>query len=88
MSRGRELSDYLDDIITAIADTAEFTQDMTYEMFAADKKRTDIPSAASRWVQRTGRMNSTVPSVMKNIHFYEHKVSACPERDFAKLFFA
>jgi uncharacterized protein with HEPN domain len=38
MSKGRELSDYLNDIITAIADTAEFTQGMTYEMFAADKK--------------------------------------------------
>ena len=38
MSKGRELSDYLDDIITAIADTAEFTQGMSYEMFEADKK--------------------------------------------------
>ena len=31
MSKGREISDYLDDIITAIADTAEFTQGMSYE---------------------------------------------------------
>ncbi|MCX5821402.1 MAG: DUF86 domain-containing protein [Deltaproteobacteria bacterium] len=38
MSKGRELSDYLDDIVTAIADTAEFTQGMSYETFAADKK--------------------------------------------------
>ena len=38
MSKGREISDFLDDIITAIADTAEFTHGMSYEMFAADKK--------------------------------------------------
>jgi len=38
MSKGRELPDYFDDIVTAIADTAEFTQEIFYEMFAADKK--------------------------------------------------
>ena len=29
MSKGRELSNYLNDIITAIAETAEFTQRMS-----------------------------------------------------------
>ena len=38
MSKGREISDYLDDIITAITDTAEFTKGMSYDMFAADKR--------------------------------------------------
>jgi uncharacterized protein with HEPN domain len=38
MSKGREISDYLDDIVTAIADVEEFTHGMCYEMFAADKK--------------------------------------------------
>ena len=38
MSKGRELSDYLDDIIAAIDDIGEFTQGMSYEMFEADKK--------------------------------------------------
>jgi len=38
MSKGREISDYIDDIITAITDTAEFTQGMSYDMFAADKR--------------------------------------------------
>ena len=32
MSKGREISDYLDDIITAIADVAEFTQGMSYDL--------------------------------------------------------
>jgi uncharacterized protein with HEPN domain len=38
MSKGREISDYIDDIITAIADVADFTRGMSYEMFASDKK--------------------------------------------------
>ena len=37
MSKGREISDYLDDIVIAIADVEEFTDGMSYEMFA-DKK--------------------------------------------------
>jgi uncharacterized protein with HEPN domain len=44
MSNGRELSDYLDDIITAITDTAEFTQGMSYEIFTIEAlaRRTKI----------------------------------------------
>lgn len=38
MSKGREISDYLDDILTAITDTADFTKGMSYDMFAADKR--------------------------------------------------
>ncbi len=38
MSKGQEVADYLDDILTAIADVAEFTGGMSYETFAADKK--------------------------------------------------
>jgi len=38
MSRGRELSDYIDDIITAITDVADFTHGLSYQMFASDKK--------------------------------------------------
>ena len=38
MSKGRELSDYIDDIINAISDVADFTHGMSYEMFVADKK--------------------------------------------------
>lgn len=38
MSKGREISDYLADIVTAINDIEEFINGMSYEMFAADKK--------------------------------------------------
>jgi uncharacterized protein with HEPN domain len=38
MSKARELTDYLNDIITAIADVEEFTQGISYEAFVADKK--------------------------------------------------
>ena len=46
MSKGREISDYLNDIITAIADAEEFTHGMSYEMFAADKKTVNPTSTA------------------------------------------
>ena len=38
MYKGQEISDYIEDIITAISDIAEFTQGMSYEMFVSDKK--------------------------------------------------
>jgi uncharacterized protein with HEPN domain len=38
MSKRREIADYLDDILTAVSEVEEFTRDMTYETFAADKK--------------------------------------------------
>ena len=58
MSKGREISDYLDDIITAIADTAEFTQGMSYEMFAADKKTVN---AVIRCLEITGEATKHIP---------------------------
>jgi len=39
MSKGREISDYLDDIITAIADAEEFTHGMSYEMLQRTRRR-------------------------------------------------
>ena len=59
MSKGRELSDYLDDIITAIADTAEFTQGMSYEMFAADKKTVN---AVLRSLEVLGEATKHIPA--------------------------
>jgi uncharacterized protein with HEPN domain len=38
MSKGREITDYLNDIRNAIAEVAEFTSGMDFESFAADKK--------------------------------------------------
>jgi uncharacterized protein with HEPN domain len=38
MSESREMADYPDDILTAIADIEGFTRGMHYETFAEDKK--------------------------------------------------
>ncbi|MDP2992862.1 MAG: hypothetical protein Q8N82_05810 [Deltaproteobacteria bacterium] len=39
MSKGREISDYLDDLVTAIADAEEFTHGMSYERIKTYKER-------------------------------------------------
>lgn len=38
MSKGREISDYIEDIISAVSDVEDFTRDMSYEMFVSDRK--------------------------------------------------
>jgi len=38
MSKARAFADYLNDIITAIADIEEFTRGMSYKAFSEDKK--------------------------------------------------
>jgi len=65
MSNGRELSDYLDDIITAIADTAEFTRGMSYEMFAADKKTVN---AVLRSLEVLGEATKHIPPSFRKKH--------------------
>jgi uncharacterized protein with HEPN domain len=37
-TKTRDISDYLDDIATAINEVEEFTNNMTYETFASDRK--------------------------------------------------
>ncbi|MDP2862020.1 MAG: DUF86 domain-containing protein [Desulfobacterales bacterium] len=63
MSKGREISDYLDDIITAIADADEFTQGMSYEMFAADKKTVN---AVIRCLEVLGEAAKHIPTSFRN----------------------
>jgi uncharacterized protein with HEPN domain len=38
MSKGREIADYLDDILVAIVETEEFLHDMAYEAFIVDRR--------------------------------------------------
>jgi uncharacterized protein with HEPN domain len=59
MSKGRELSDYIDDIITAIADVADFTHGMSYEMFASDKKTVN---AVIRCLEVLGEAAKHIPT--------------------------
>jgi uncharacterized protein with HEPN domain len=63
MSKGREISDYLDDIVTAIADAEEFTQGMSYEMFAADKKTVN---ALIRCLEVLGEAAKHIPTSFRN----------------------
>ncbi len=65
MSKGRELSDYFDDIITAITDTAEFTQGMSYEKFTADKKTVN---AVIRCLEIIGEATKHIPISFRKKH--------------------
>ena len=65
MSKGRELSDYFDDIITAITDTAEFTQGMSFEIFAADEKTVN---AVIRCLEIIGEATKHIPISFRKKH--------------------
>lgn len=39
MSKGLEITDYLSDIANAIDEVEEFTKGMSYDAFAADRRR-------------------------------------------------
>jgi uncharacterized protein with HEPN domain len=65
MSKGRELSDYIDDIINSIADVADFTRGMSYEMFAADKKTV---SAVIRCLEVLGEAAKHIPASFRKKH--------------------
>ncbi|MCX5806026.1 MAG: DUF86 domain-containing protein [Proteobacteria bacterium] len=59
MSKGREMADYLDDILTAIADVEEFTRGMHYETFAEDKKTVN---AVIRSLEVLGEAAKRIPT--------------------------
>ncbi len=65
MSKEREISDYLDDIVAAIADTEDFTRGMSYEMFAADKKTVN---AVIRCLEVLGEAAKNIPTSFRNKH--------------------
>jgi uncharacterized protein with HEPN domain len=65
MSKRQEISDYIDDIITAIADAAEFTHGMSYEMFAADKK---TAHAVIRCLEVLGEAAKHIPASFRKKH--------------------
>jgi len=65
MSKARELTDYLSDIITAIADVEEFTRGMSYEVFAADKKTVN---AVIRSLEVLGEATKHIPASFRKKH--------------------
>ena len=58
MSEGREIADYLDDIRDAVTEVEEFTRDMDYEVFAADKKTVN---AVIRSLEVLGEATKHIP---------------------------
>lgn len=65
MSKGREMADYLDDILTAIADAEEFTRGMHYETFAEDKKTVN---AVIRSLEVLGEATKRIPTSFRQKH--------------------
>lgn len=58
----RELRDYLEDIVTAIDETAEFTQGLTFESFSRDRKTIN---AAIRSLEVLGEAAKRIPESMR-----------------------
>jgi uncharacterized protein with HEPN domain len=65
MSKSREMADYLDDILTAIADAEEFTHGMHYETFAEDKKTVN---AVIRSLEVLGEATKRIPTSFRQKH--------------------
>ena len=65
MFKGREVADYLDDILAAIAEVAEFTTGMSYETFAADKKTVN---AVIRSLEVLGEAAKHIPASFRRKH--------------------
>jgi uncharacterized protein with HEPN domain len=65
MSKTRELSDYLNDILTAINDVEEFIDGMSYESFSADKKTIN---AVIRSLEVLGEATKHIPLSFRKKH--------------------
>jgi uncharacterized protein with HEPN domain len=65
MSKARDLTDYLNDIMTAIAEVEEFTRGMSYEMFAADKRTVN---AVVRSLEVLGEATKHIPASFRKKH--------------------
>jgi uncharacterized protein with HEPN domain len=65
MFKGREMADYLDDILTAIAEAEEFTRGMEYEEFTTDKKTIN---AVIRSLEVLGEATKHIPAPFRKKH--------------------
>ncbi len=64
MSSNREASDFLTDILDAISDLRDFTTDMTFEEFYADKKTVN---ACIRSLEIVGEATKKIPSDIRQL---------------------
>ncbi len=65
MSKGREIADYLADILGSITEAEEFVSGMSYESFAADKKTVN---AVIRSLEVLGEATKHIPATFRNKH--------------------
>ena len=65
MSKGLEIADYLDDILTALSDVEEFIGDMNYETFSEDKKTIN---AVIRSLEVLGEATKRIPTSFRQKH--------------------
>ncbi|MEW6521064.1 MAG: DUF86 domain-containing protein [Thermodesulfobacteriota bacterium] len=63
--KGREIVDYLEDILNAIIEVDDFLQGMSYEDFAADKKTIN---AVIRSLEVLGEATKHIPSAFRHRH--------------------
>jgi uncharacterized protein with HEPN domain len=65
MSKGRELGDYLADILNAITEVDEFTRDMHFAEFEHDRKTIN---AVIRSLEVLGEAAKHIPASFRNSH--------------------
>lgn len=65
MSKGAEVTDYLEDIVNAIAEVEEFIQGMSYDDFAADRKTIN---AVIRSLEVLGEATKHIPATVRKKH--------------------
>lgn len=65
MFKGREMTDYLADILTAIAEIDDFTHEMNYEEFTTDKKTIN---AVIRSLEVLGEATKHIPAPFRKKH--------------------
>ena len=65
MSNGREISDYLNDIKTAIAEIEEFISGMNFDAFSSDRKTVN---AVIRSLEVFGEATKYIPTSFRNKH--------------------
>lgn len=65
MSKKREIGDYLDDILTAVADVEVFIGDINYDTFVLDKKTVN---AVIRSLEVLGEATKRIPTSFRQKH--------------------
>jgi uncharacterized protein with HEPN domain len=65
MSKGREIADYLEDILNAIVEVEEFTRGMSFDAFIVDKRTIN---AVIRSLEVLGEATKHIPAGFRNNH--------------------